>query len=106
MTKDDPKRKSLFEKIPGKLTALIGGGLAVLHGVQHLDAKPVVANPSNTIKAETVGAFAAKPLPAKLVLRNAGAGFNIIAQHASHSSHSPHSSPSSHSSPDAHSSHS
>lgn len=105
MEKDKTKEKSLISTLPGKLTALIGGGLALLNGSVSLDAKPVLPDLSHAITTEVVTTSTAKPLPAKLILRHAGPGYKIIAQHDSHSSHSSHSSHGSHSSHSSHSSH-
>ncbi len=105
MEKDKSKEKSLISALPGKLTALIGGGLALLNGSATLVAKPVLPDPSNAITVEAFTTSIAKPVPAKLILRPAGPGYRIIAQHDSHTSHSSHSSHSSHASHSSHSSH-
>lgn len=106
MAKDKTTEKPFIRTLPGKLAALIGGGLAALNGAPALDATPVLPDNSNANARYEPAASITKPLPEKLILRQAGTGFKMIAQHDSHSSHSSHTSHSSHSSHGSHSSHS
>lgn len=107
MAEDTSKKKSLLSKLSGKLAILLGGGLAILSGVSKLDAKVAVPDlPQATgLTTEASASSMTRPLPPKLVLKQMGSGYKMIAQHDSHSSHASHSSHSSHASHASHSSH-
>lgn len=100
------KWKVLLSGISGRLALLIGGGLAILAG-----GRAGVANAAPTApeigpqESHVTLVSAPKQLPPKLILKQMGDGYKLVAQHASHSSHSSHSSHASHASHASHSSH-
>jgi hypothetical protein len=91
--------------ISRKLALLLGGALAVSSSASNAAGEIKVPDNDVSNRAETINGYSARPLPPKLILKQTGSGFKMIAQHDSHSSHSSHASHSSHSSHNSHSSH-
>jgi hypothetical protein len=81
MEKDNSKEKAIISTLSGKLTALIGGGLAILNGAPSVAAKPVMPEFPNAVSAYAIKNSITRPLPSKLVLRQSGSEFKLIAQH-------------------------
>jgi hypothetical protein len=68
--------------ISRKLALLVGGSLALA------PAMPTTAAASPDQERTQLSNSTARPLPQKLILKQTGAGYKMIAQHDSHSSHS------------------
>jgi hypothetical protein len=92
------KLQEFAAAISRKLALLLGGSLALSSAVPSVTAEAKIPPNQDTSRIEGVTATFAKPLPPKLILKQAGSGFKMIAQHDSHSSHSSHASHGSHSS--------
>jgi hypothetical protein len=105
----DNKRRSVklqefAAAISRKLALLLGGSLALSSAVPSVIAEAKVPQNQGASRVEGVATAFSKPLPPKLILKQAGSGFKMIAQHDSHSSHSSHASHGSHSSHSSHTS--
>jgi len=103
----DNKRRSVklqefAAAISRKLALLLGGSLALSSAVPSVIAEAKV--PQNQDAVEGVTTAFSKSLPPKLILKQTGSGFKMIAQHDSHSSHSSHASHASHASHSSHTS--
>ena len=106
---EDDKRRSVklqefAAAISRKLALLVGGSLALSSAVSGIIAEAKVPQNQDPTRVEGVTTGLSKPLPPKLILKQAGSSFKMIAQHDSHSSHSSHASHGSHSSHSSHTS--
>ena len=88
----------LVSGISRKLAVLVGATLAVSGATPATAAQPAIPNSPAASGNEIVLSGANRKLPPRLILKQAGSAFKMIAQHDSHSSHSSHSSHASHSS--------
>jgi hypothetical protein len=99
--KDEKRRSVKLENfaagISRKLALLLGGTLAVSSAVPSAGSEVKIPERQDLNRAEAIG-NTARPLPPKLILKQTGSTFKMIAQHDSHSSHSSHASHASHSS--------
>jgi hypothetical protein len=104
----DNKRRVKLQQfaaaISRKLTLLLGGSLALSSAAPSITAEANVPQNQDASRVEGVTTAFSKPLPPKLILKQIGSGFKMIAQHDSHSSHSSHASHGSHSSHSSHTS--
>jgi hypothetical protein len=105
----DSKRRSVklqefAAAISRKLALLLGGSLALSSAVPSVIAEAKVPQNQDASRIEGVTTAFSKPLPPKLILKQVGSEFKMIAQHDSHSSHSSHASHGSHSSHSSHTS--
>jgi hypothetical protein len=98
------KLQQFAAAISRKLTLLLGGSLALSSVVPSVTAEAKVPENQDASRVEMVTTVFSKPLPPKLILKQVGPGFKMIAQHDSHSSHSSHASHGSHSSHSSHTS--
>lgn len=99
------KLQEFAAAISRKLALLLGGSLALSSAVPSVTAEAKILENRDASRIEGVTTVFSKPLPPKLILKQTGPGFKMIAQHDSHSSHSSHASHASHGSHSSHSSH-
>jgi hypothetical protein len=105
MGNDQSDKKPSSSKLPDKLTALLGGGLAILNGALVVNSAEDIKSAVQNGTTEIINSVRTRTLPPKLTIKQFSTGYTLIAQHASHSSHDSHASHDSHSSHSSHDSH-
>lgn len=106
--KDKKSRNAALQEfaasIARKLALLLGGSLVLSSAVPSITAEVKLPQDLGANRVEGLNAVCSKLLPPKLILKQTGSGFKMIAQHDSHSSHSSHASHASHGSHSSHTS--
>lgn len=98
------KLREFTSAISRKLALLLGGAVALSSAVPSVTAEVKIPQSQGGSRVEGITTAVSKPLPPKLILKQTGSGFKMIAQHDSHSSHASHASHGSHSSHSSHTS--